>query len=396
MKKILSLPVQLLLVLAGAVCLGSFLPLPLSRGIYTASFLIKELLEFALPFVVFFFISSGIMAFKKNSLAMVGLLLGIVFASNYLTALYTYCFGSMIVDGLAFNTSSLVHLGSNMMQPLFSLGIMPLCGSEKAMLAALFTGIGLSFVSFPQLTKVIAQGKQSIEWGLANLFIPVLPLYVLGFFLKMTVEMPLLKLFSVYGLIFAAAVGMQVVYLMGTYFLVAGMRVQRAIKLFMTALPSYVTALGTMSSIAALPVSVVTAEQNSGNKALAQFAMPILANIHLMGDAVSVPLFCLATMKVFTGTLPLFSTYLLFITYFCLTMLAVSGIPGGGIIVMLPLLKSLFHFSPEMLSLMTALYLLQDAFGTAANVMGDGALVVFINTISIKLGLQPQRKGMKS
>ena len=92
------------------------------------------------------------------------------------------------------------------------------------------------------------------------------------------------------------------------------------------------------------------------------------------------------------GVLPAFGLYMTFVLYFCLTMLAVSGIPGGGIIMMLPLLKSLFGFTPEMLSVMTALYLLQDGFGTAANVMGDGALVILLDTISYVLGLKSKRK----
>ena len=137
-----------------------------------------------------------------------------------------------------------------------------------------------------------------------------------------------------------------------------------------------------MSSIATLPVSLVCAEKNTGNKQIVHFAMPILANIHLMGDAVCVPLFALATMKLFFGVLPTFGAYVVFLGYFCVAMLAVSGIPGGGIIVMLPLLKTLFGFTPEMLSVMTALYLLQDGFGTAANVMGDGALVIILDRIS--------------
>jgi len=159
-------------------------------------------------------------------------------------------------------------------------------------------------------------------------------------------------------------------------------RIGQSIPAMMIAAPSYLTALGTMSSVATLPVSVACAEKNTGNRSLVQFAMPILANIHLMGDAVCVPLFALATMKLFFGVVPALGVYVVFLGYLCLAMLAVSGIPGGGIIVMLPLLQSLFGFTPEMLSIMTALYLLQDGFGTAANVMGDGALVIVLDRLS--------------
>lgn len=255
------------------------------------------------------------------------------------------------------------------------------------MITALCVGVALSFIPVQPVHSFIASGKRMIEWGLSELFIPLLPLYVFGFFLKLLQELPLLQLCSTFGLIFLLSVTMQLAYLIFAYLVANGGRWRSAYNTFATAFPSYMTALGTMSSIAALPVSVLCAEKNSKNKPLSQFAMPIMANVHLMGDAVCVPLFALATMQLFTGTLPTFGLYMTFVLFFCLTMLAVSGIPGGGIIMMLPLLKSLFGFTPEMLSVMTALYLLQDGFGTAANVMGDGALVMVLDTISRALGL---------
>jgi Na+/H+-dicarboxylate symporter len=181
------------------------------------------------------------------------------------------------------------------------------------------------------------------------------------------------------------------------YVVASRFSLSRAVGHIVQAAPSYLTALGTMSSVAALPVSVVCAERNTGNKSIAQFAMPIFANVHLMGDAVCVPLFTFTTLALFTGGIPSLPLYLVFVGYLCVTMLAVSGIPGGGIIAMLPLLKGLFGFSPEMLSVMTALYLMQDGFGTAANVMGDGALVMILNRVYRQLFSQnEQTKGVNN
>ena len=62
-------------------------------------------------------------------------------------------------------------------------------------------------------------------------------------------------------------------------------------------------------------------------------------------------------------------------------MFAASGIPAGGLIVMIPILISQLGFTSDMISVITALYLLLDSFGTAANVMGDGALVILVNKV---------------
>jgi len=92
-------------------------------------------------------------------------------------------------------------------------------------------------------------------------------------------------------------------------------------------------------------------------------------------------------LSIFLGTIPSVWTFITFVFYFCLTMLAVSGVPGGGIIVMIPILKANLGFTPAMISIITALYLLQDSFGTAANVMGDGALTILVNKVLNKLGI---------
>lgn len=370
MKRLFSsLPLQLVAVLCLAAVCSVVLPGSMVRGLFTISFMIKQLLEFFLPFIVFFFISSGVTAFKQNSLAMIGLLLGSVFVSNSLVSVYTYAVGTTVMSGIAQQGLSQACAGSSAIAPYVMLPLSPLFRAEHAMLAALIVGVLLTFVSLPPLMRAVNGGKAAIEWGLNRLFIPVLPLYVFGFFLKMMVTLPIWQLCGLYGLIFVLCLLLQASAIVMAYLIAAGGCLRSAIRSLINASPSYVTALGTMSSIATLPVSVVCAENNTQNRPLSEFCMPILANVHLLGDAVCVPLFCIATMQAFLGVVPAFGTFAVFIGYFCVTMLAVSGIPGGGIIVMLPLLQSLFGFTPEMLSVMTALYLLQDGFGDRKSVV---------------------------
>jgi Na+/H+-dicarboxylate symporter len=92
-------------------------------------------------------------------------------------------------------------------------------------------------------------------------------------------------------------------------------------------------------------------------------------------------------MLVFQGILPDFWQYIGFVFYFCITMFAASGVPGGGILVMIPILKSHLGFTPEMVSIVMTIYFLLDSFGTGANVMGDGALVIIVNKIFKRIGL---------
>jgi len=165
------------------------------------------------------------------------------------------------------------------------------------------------------------------------------------------------------------------------YTVASDLSLKKAFTSIKNALPSYLAAFSTMSSTTAIPVTIDSAEKDTQNRPRASIASPIMANIHLVGDGISTPILSLVTLSLFLGTIPNFFNYLIFAFNFCLIMLATSGVPGGGIIVMIPILKSILGFSPEMVSIITTLYLLQDSLGTAGNVMGDGALIIIINKL---------------
>jgi len=191
----------------------------------------------------------------------------------------------------------------------------------------------------------------------------------------------ILNLFGSYGKAFILVLLIQACYLFIIYFIGSGFDLKKCLKAIKVAIPSYLTAFSSMSSTATIPVTIKSATKNTGDDKLPHMAVPILANVHLAGDSVTVPIFALVTISIFMGASPDFFTFLNFVFYFCLTMLAVSGVPGGGIIVMIPILKSILGFNPAMISIITALYLLQDSFGTACNVMGDGALTIIVNKV---------------
>jgi Na+/H+-dicarboxylate symporter len=77
-----------------------------------------------------------------------------------------------------------------------------------------------------------------------------------------------------------------------------------------------------------------------------------------------------------------FKTMFPFILMLGITMVAAPGVPGGAVIAALGLLETMLEFPPAMLSLMIALYVAQDSFGTATNVTGDGAIALMVNRIS--------------
>lgn len=385
MLKKMSLPFKLFIVLIFVAFFGNFLPEIAINFFYSTSLIFKEFLGFLLPFIVFSFITTGILSFKKNAPFVLSILLGCVLISNAIVAFFSYFVGRAFLPMLAMKIDSAAMVTSQNMEPLFAIKLPILFGSFYAMLAAVICGISLSFYTIPTVEKSVKALKNLLEMIVNNLFIPILPLYVFGFLLEINHQGVFMQLFQTYGRTFALIVILQIIVLFSIYFISAQGNLKKTLQYIHVAMPSYLTAFGTMSSTATIPVTVQCTEQNTGNPALSAMATPILANIHLLGDAISTPMLALVTMFIFQGTLPDPAIYSVFVAYFCINMLAVAGIPGGGIIVMIPIFKAILGFDDMMISIITTLYFLQDGLGTAGNVMGDGALMIIINKILKRL-----------
>ncbi len=380
MHMLFSLPLQLIAVIGGVLLCGSLLTTTMVSFFYTISIILKEILAFILPFMVFSFVFSGIVSLKKRAPLILLVMIVAIFVSNVFVALLVYGIMQALLPMLSYTMYG--GQGSvNALEPLIAFSLPRFIRSEYALLGSIVVGLICSFVSLPALERGVLQIKRAVEWFLNYFFIPFLPLYVLGFLLKMRHEGMFVYLMQQYGSAVIVIVAVQILYIAWLYFLASSFSVSRTTQAIVNALPSYITAFSTMSSTATVPVSVECAVKNTDNRPLAQVAMPIMANVHLLGDSISTPILALVTMYFFSGTFPPFMHYVYFVLYFGVSMFAVSGVPGGGILVIIPVLISALGFTPDMISIMTTLYLLLDCFGTAANVMGDGALIIILQRI---------------
>lgn len=382
-----SLPLQLVAVIFFVLFFGSFLPESIIRVCYTFSLIFKEVLNFSLPFIIFAFVLTGILSFKKNAPIILALLMSMIFFSNALVAIVSYIVAYSVIPIMTQDVNMQALQVKQTIAPFFIPSFPSLFRSEYVLLFSLVLGIVLTIIRFPSVEKGVQIFKQYVEYMVNRCIIPLLPLYVLGFFLKNYYEGIFELLFQNYGATFILIVVTQILYILFFYSLAAGFSIQKAWLYIKNASPSYFTAFSTMSSAATIPITVETSKKNTNNTPLSQMAVPIMANMHLIGDAIITPLLTLVTLVLFTGYMPDFISYMVFVFYFCIAMFAVSGIPGGGILVVLPILRAQFGFTPGMEGVVTALYFLLDSFGTGANVMGDGALIIIVNKILKKLKL---------
>jgi Na+/H+-dicarboxylate symporter len=216
----------------------------------------------------------------------------------------------------------------------------------------------------------------------------LIPLFVAGFVVELQEDGVISTIAKDYTVIFAVIAMAQGTYLLLAYFLINKANFQQFINSLKNMLPAAISGFSTMSSAASMPLMIIGAENNSKNKDLANAVIPATVNIHLVGDCFATPIFAYAILKSYGLAEPSLWQYLIFVFYFVLAKFSVAAIPGGGILVMLPILEEHLGFNSHMLSLITALYILFDPVITCANVLGNGAFAQMMDRLVTWLGIE--------
>ena len=143
--------------------------------------------------------------------------------------------------------------------------------------------------------------------------------------------------------------------------------------------PAYITAVGTMSSAATLAVALRCAKKAKTLRGdMVDFGVPLFANIHLCGSVLTEVFFVMVVSKILYGALPNVGTMILFCVLLGVFAVGAPGVPGGTVMASLGLIISVLGFDDTGTALMLTIFALQDSFGTACNVTGDGALTLML------------------
>lgn len=197
----------------------------------------------------------------------------------------------------------------------------------------------------------------------------------------MTYAGEIIKIMSVFAKVFGIIIILHFVILLVQYTIAGTLAGANPLLLIRKMLPAYFTAIGTQSSAATIPVTLNQTKENGVNEGIADFTIPLCATIHLSGSTITL-VSCSMAVMMLHGMPITFSGMFGFILMLGVTMVAAPGVPGGAVMAALGLLESMLGFGPELTSLMIALYLTQDSFGTACNVTGDGAIAIMVNKIA--------------
>ncbi len=382
-----SLPLQLITMIVVIFLAGDYIPLGIKEFFYTTSVLIKDLLVLALPYIIFAYLFSTLIALQNGAILFVVTLVVIVVFMNFLGLNIAYFISSFITKASGLKAVTLdscreVVLLWKLPTPKIISAILK---NEHGLILGVLGGVGLGYARIDGLDAISDRLKSGAAFILNKLFIPVVPLFILGFLLKMEHEGTLACVLKQYGPVYLMIAGVQLSYIVMLFGLGAKLNLKTWLEYLRNMLPPAITGISTMSSAAALPFSLVAAEANTKNPLIARSVIPSTVNINLLGDSIGVPLKIIATMVTFGVGIPSYSLFLIFAGYYAMYMFTVAAVPGATIIVMTPLIEQLLGFNAEMVGLATALYILYDAFGTMMNVLGNGAFAVLFNRVFGKM-----------
>lgn len=397
-KKKIGLVPKLIIGIIAGILIGSFAPEFLVKVLVTASSLFSAFLKFVIPFIIIGFVTAGIADLATGAGKLLGVTTGIAYGSTIVAGTLAFIVASLIFPSFI-DPSVASQIGdpeAGMLEPIFTIPLSPMVDVTAAIVFSFTMGLGISALRNNDkgeiLYNLFQEFQEIITKVLSIIIIPLLPIYIAGTFANITYAGQVWNILSIFWRVYLVVIPLHIVYLIIQFTTVGFVTGKNPLKMLKNQIPGYLTAVGTQSSAATIPVNVECAKNNGVSKEIREFCVPLCATIHLSGSIISVTSFAVAVLMM-NGMDHGFSTVFPFILMLGIAMVAAPGAPGGAIMSALPFLPMIgIPSDGGLASLMIALYLTQDSFGTAANVSGDNAIAAVVDHLNKKWSKKADNK----
>lgn len=380
-RRIGLLPRVIIAILLG-IALGYFLPAPAVRVFLTFNGIFSQFLGFMIPLIIIGLVTPAIAGIGKGAGKMLLATVVIAYVDTIVAGSLSYGTGSWLFPSMIASTGgSMPHIDkATELAPYFTITIPAMVDVMSGLVFSFIVGLGIAYGGLRTLENVFNEFKHIIEKVIEKAIIPLLPYYIFGVFLNMTHNGQARQVLLVFSQIIIVILVLHVLILVYEFCIAGALTKQNPFRLLWNMLPAYLTALGTSSSAATIPVTLAQTEKAGVRKEVAGFVIPLCATIHLSGSAMKITA-CALTICLLTGLPHDMGLFIYFILMLSIIMVAAPGVPGGAIMAALAPLASILGFNDEAQALMIALYIAMDSFGTACNVTGDGAIAIAINKL---------------
>jgi Na+/H+-dicarboxylate symporter len=367
----------------GSVTIGDshIMPSALGDVFVTFSTIFGQFLSFSIPLIIIGLVTPAIADLGKGAGHWLGLTAALAYASTMFAGFLTYGVCAYFFPKVLVGQLTQVETPKEVLKTYFTIEMPPVVGVMTALLLSFVVGIGLSLVPRGVLRKGFIEFRAIITRLIENIIVPLLPLHIFGIFLNLTYTGEAVHIMRTLIRVVVIVLVLEVVILLTQYFVAGAVGRVNPFKAIFTMLPAYLTALGTSSSAATIPVTLRQTRKNGVSDAVSSFTIPLCATIHLAGSTSKI--FAFAFAIVYTQGMTVTTTqWVGFIFMLGITMVAAPGVPGGAIMAATGILQSMLGFDDSAVALMIATYIALDSFGTATNVTGDGAIAIIMDRLT--------------
>ncbi len=378
MKKIVSsLPFRLIVALLIGIGLGRLFGEGAMKVVVSLQYVLGQLITFCVPLIVIGFIAPSITRMGRNASRMLGVAVVLAYVSSICAALMSTGAGYLLIPHLSIVTD--VQGLRELPEVVFQLGIPQIMPVMSALAFSLLIGLAAVWTRSEVTCNLLEEFQNIVLKIVEKVIIPILPFYICATFCNLSYEGMITHQLPAFVQIILIVMAGHYIWLAVLYIIAGAYSKQNPWEVLRHYGPAYLTAVGTMSSAATLSVALSGARKSKVlRNDMVDFGIPLFANIHLCGSVLTEVFFCMTISKMLYGQLPSFGTMLLFCVLLAVFAIGAPGVPGGTVMASLGLITGVLGFDDAGTALMLAIFALQDSFGTACNVTGDGALTLFL------------------
>lgn len=390
MKKLFdSLIFKLILAVFLGLLIGLYSPKSFMNVIVTLKYILGQVIFFAVPLIIIGFIAPSIAKLKSNASKLLGYAITFAYISSIGAATFSAIFGYMLIPKLSIQstTETLRELPTL----IFQLDIPQIMPVMSALFLSIILGLATAWTKADLFEKLLDQFQDIVLSLVKKIVIPLLPIFIATTFATLAYEGSITNQLPVFIKVIIIVLIGHFIWIAFLYALSGFMSGKNPMEVLKHYGPAYLTAVGSMSSAATLPVSIECAKKSKVlRKDILNFSIPLFSNIHLCGSVLTEVFFVMVVSQILYGKLPDVSSMILFIVLLGIFAIGAPGVPGGTVMASLGLITSVLGFNETGTALILTIFALQDSFGTACNVTADGALTLMLTGVANKKNIKEE------
>lgn len=399
MKKIVkSLPFKLLLGVIIGIAVGELSGMEMFKAagdavmnvVVTVKFILSELINFCVPLIIIGFIAPSITRLGRSASRMLAVALFCAYTSSILAALLSMAAGYTIIPHLSIVSE--VDGLKELPEIVFQLEIPEIMSVMSALVLSVLLGLAATWTKAETTINLLEEFQKIVLQVVTRVVIPVLPVFIGFTFCGLSYEGTITKQLPVFIQIVLIVIGGHYIWLAVLYIVAGIYSKSNPLDVIRNYGPAYITAIGTMSSAATLAVALRCAKKSEPplRDDMVDFGIPLFANIHLCGSVLTEVFFVMTVSQILYGSMPSPGTMVLFCLLLGVFAIGAPGVPGGTVMASLGLITGVLGFDETGTALMLTIFALQDSFGTACNIAGDGALTLILSGYANRHNIKEQ------